>query len=108
MKQVVLEFDFLSLAIWIPTIVCLTLVMQFGRVIYAWTSEVLIALYIVTVVLLVLFVMMQVRHGDSALALVRIWKRRSLACLAFNVIWVLFQTAEHQVAYFMSAKTTPA
>ncbi|ROW10123.1 hypothetical protein VMCG_02092 [Cytospora schulzeri] len=50
------------LAIWIPAVVCLTLVLQFGGARYAWTSGVLIALYIVTVVLLVWFVVIQIRH----------------------------------------------
>ncbi|KUI61931.1 Putative HC-toxin efflux carrier TOXA [Cytospora mali] len=99
MKQVVRDFDFLSLAIWIPAVVCLTLILQFGGLRYAWTSGSLIALYVVTVALFALFVVIQVRHGDSALAPVRIVKQRSLACSALYVL--LMQAAKSQLAYFL-------
>lgn len=99
-RQLVRDFDVKGFALWVPAVVCLTLILQFGGVRYAWGSAPLIALYTVTPVLFVLFVWVQVRGGDKVLTPARIVKQRSLACSALYTLFM--QAAKSHLSWFVS------
>ncbi|KAI1851634.1 hypothetical protein JX266_003096 [Neoarthrinium moseri] len=98
-KQLLEEFDILGFALWVLAVVCLTLFLQFGGTRYDWTGGQLIALYVVTGLLLVLFSFVQVRRGERALVPGRIIKQRSVACSALYVLFM--QTVKAQITYFL-------
>lgn len=101
-NQLVREFDALGFLIWIPAVLCLTLILQFGGTRYSWNSGPLVVLCIVTTLLFALFAWVQHRKGEKALVPGRILKQRSLASSALYVL--LMQAAKSQLAYFVSNK----
>lgn len=101
-KQLVREFDAVGFLIWVPAVICLTLILQFGSIRYSWDSGAMVALYAVTALMFLLFAVVQQRKGEMALVPGRIVKQRSLACSALYVL--LMQAAKSQLAYFVSTK----
>jgi MFS family permease len=104
-KQLLKDFDIVGFAIWVPFVVCLTLILQFGGLRYTWSSGPLIALYVLTPLLLLMFIFSQRRGGDGALTPGRIMKQRSLACSALYVMSM--HAARSQISYFVGYTIVP-
>ncbi|PKS07252.1 hypothetical protein jhhlp_005854 [Lomentospora prolificans] len=60
------QLDFVGMAAFIPSIVCLLLALQWGGVEYAWNAGVIIALFVVAAVLFIAFCVIQVLLPDTA------------------------------------------
>lgn len=73
------QFDIYGTIVFLPAIICLLLVLQWGGSTYAWSSGRIIALLIVFGVLIIAFITIQFRKGDYATVPIRIIKQRSIA-----------------------------
>jgi energy-coupling factor transporter transmembrane protein EcfT len=72
------KLDLSSFAIFLASIVCLLIVLQWGGTKYPWKNARIIVPFIVFGVLLGVFVLMQVRKKDEGLVPLRIITRRSI------------------------------
>jgi hypothetical protein len=73
------RLDFPSFAIFLVSIVCLLIALQWGGTKYHWTNARIIVLFILFGVLLGLFSAMQIRSKDDGLIPLKIITRRSMA-----------------------------
>jgi hypothetical protein len=78
-KQQFLRLDPVGTIVFLPGVVCLLLVLQWGGVQYPWNSARVIALLVLSGVLLIAFVIIQIHLGESATVPPRIIKQRSVA-----------------------------
>ena len=67
----------------IPAIVCLLLALQWGGTKYAWGNGRIIALFVLFVVLIVPFIILQFVQGEQATLPIRIMKQRSVAACSW-------------------------
>ena len=72
------EFDWLGFLLWVPTIICLLLLLQFGGTQYGWGDGPMIALYVITAIGFVAFVFCQKKLQERATIPPRIMKQRSM------------------------------
>ena len=77
------QFDIYGTAVFLPTIICLLLALQWGGSTYAWGSGRIIALLVVFGILLIGFVGIQFWKGDYATVPFRIIKNRNIAASAW-------------------------
>ncbi|KAL8893390.1 MAG: hypothetical protein Q9192_005311, partial [Flavoplaca navasiana] len=78
------QFDPIGTALFLPAIVCLLLALEWGGAKYAWSNGRfipgrIIALFVISGVLIIGFVVMQFIQGDNATIPIRIVKQRSVA-----------------------------
>ncbi|GAB7357565.1 hypothetical protein MBLNU459_g0077t1 [Dothideomycetes sp. NU459] len=99
-KQVIRDFDLFGFTLWILAVICLTVLLQFGGSKYAWNSGPIVTLFIMTVLFVGGFAVVQKQQGEKSLAPLRIMKQRSLACSAFYIL--MMQAAKAQLTYFVS------
>ncbi|CAK5282664.1 unnamed protein product, partial [Mycena citricolor] len=85
-KEKLMRFDPLGTVVFIPAIICLLLVLQWGGSKYPWNNGRVIALFVVFGVLLAAFIAIQVRQGDQATVPPRIIRQRSI----LSGIWYTF------------------
>ena len=78
-KQQFLRLDPVGTIDFLPGVVCLLLVLQWGGVQYPWNSARVIVLLVLPGVLLITFVIIQIYLGESATVPPRIIKQRSVA-----------------------------
>ncbi|MCJ1310571.1 hypothetical protein MMC25_004236 [Agyrium rufum] len=78
LKERLIQLDPLGTAVFVPSIVCLLLALQWGGTTYAWSSARIIVLLALFVVLLATFIGIQIWCGDSATIPPRILKHRSI------------------------------
>jgi len=72
-------FDIYGTIIFLPTIVCLLLALQWGGSKYPWNDGRIIALFVIFALLLAVFIFIQFREGDNATVPPRVLKQRSVA-----------------------------
>ncbi|RYP10429.1 hypothetical protein DL764_000612 [Monosporascus ibericus] len=72
------RFDPLGTLVFMPAIVCILLALQWGGTTYPWKSGSIIALFVVSGVLLVSFIVIQWRAQDNATVPPRIFKNRTI------------------------------
>ena len=60
------QFDPLGTALFVPSIICLLLALQWGGTTYPWSDGRIIALFVLFGVLLIAFVAVQIWMGESA------------------------------------------
>ncbi|SPO06911.1 related to MFS multidrug transporter [Cephalotrichum gorgonifer] len=72
------QLDFAGTSVFIPGIVCLLLVLQWGGVDHPWNSAVIIALLVLAAVLLSMFVVIQILLPDTATVPPRILSQRTM------------------------------
>ncbi|KZT20495.1 putative MFS multidrug transporter [Neolentinus lepideus HHB14362 ss-1] len=72
------RLDPLGILVFLPSMVCLLLALQWGGTAYAWGSGRIIALFVVFVVLIITFVVIQIWHKENATVPPRIFMQRSI------------------------------
>ncbi|KAE8147449.1 major facilitator superfamily domain-containing protein [Aspergillus avenaceus] len=72
------QLDLLGTSIFVPSITCLLLALQWGGATYGWGNVRIIILFVLTGILLAAFAWQERRKGDNALLPGRIMRRRSL------------------------------
>jgi len=82
-KERVKEFDLWGTSVFIPSIICLLLALQWGGTKYPWNSGRIIALFVVFSLLIIAFVAIQFWKGDSATVPPKIMNNRSMAAAAW-------------------------
>ncbi|CAK5266378.1 unnamed protein product [Mycena citricolor] len=85
-KEKLLRFDPMGTVVFIPAIICLLLVLQWGGSKYPWRNGRVVALLVVFGVLIAAFIAIQVRQGDQATVPPRIIRQRSI----LSGIWYTF------------------
>ncbi|KAL8398464.1 hypothetical protein RB596_005839 [Gaeumannomyces avenae] len=77
-RQRLMQFDPLGTLLFMPSIVCLLLALQWGGTEHAWGSAVVVALLVVFGVLITIWVYVQYRQGDRATVPPRIIGQRTV------------------------------
>ncbi|KAG4436093.1 hypothetical protein IFR05_008413 [Cadophora sp. M221] len=98
-SQIFKKFDPIGTAIFIPSIICLLLALQWGGGQYAWSSPRVIVTFTCFGVLFIAWVVVQTRLGEDATVPVSILRQRSVigACL-----YTIFGTASFSgVVYYL-------
>ncbi|KAK8055192.1 MFS general substrate transporter [Apiospora rasikravindrae] len=75
----IMRFDPVGTILFLPSIICLLLALQWGGTAYAWSSGRIIALFVVFGVLLLAFAAVQVWMRDDATLPLRVARRRTVA-----------------------------
>lgn len=79
------EFDIIGVSIFIPTIVCLLLAIQWGGTTYNWRNARIIVLFILAGLLFIAFVAVQIWQKDRATVPPSVMKQRTIwACATFS------------------------
>ncbi|EMC93670.1 hypothetical protein BAUCODRAFT_75853 [Baudoinia panamericana UAMH 10762] len=78
LKEKMKEFDLIGLLIFIPTIVCLLLALQWGGSTYSWSNGRIIALFVVAGLLLTVFIGVQIWQKDRATVPFSVIKQRTV------------------------------
>lgn len=87
-RQKLDELDFLGTLVFLPSIVCLLLGLQWGGTRYAWSSGRVIALMILAALFAASFVVIQIWKQDKATVPPRIIRQRSIASGAWFSFWI--------------------
>ena len=77
------EFDWVGFLLWVPTIICLMLLLRFGGTEYGWEDGPMVALYVITTIGFISFVLSQKKLQERATVPPRIMKQRSIVFGAF-------------------------
>ncbi|KUJ21691.1 MFS general substrate transporter [Mollisia scopiformis] len=83
LKQQLWKLDPFGSLVFLPGIICLLLALQWGGTTYPWSNARVIVLFIISGILLSLFVFIQFRMGDNATVPIHIIKQRSVASGAY-------------------------
>lgn len=76
--QLFWSLDLLGQFLFLPSIICLLIALQWAGTTYAWSSGRIVALMVVFAILLVAFIITEIRMGDSATVPVRMLKNRNV------------------------------
>lgn len=82
LRQKIMHFDPIGNIIFLPCVVCILLVLQWGGVTYPWSDGRIIALLVLFSLLLIAFVGVQFWMGEDATVPVRIARQRSVGSAA--------------------------
>ncbi|WQF79023.1 Putative major facilitator superfamily, MFS transporter superfamily [Colletotrichum destructivum] len=93
------QLDFAGNSVFIPSVVCLLLALQWGGVEYAWNNPRIIILLVLAVVLIISFVAIQILIPETATVPPRIMRQRSIAFAS----WAAFTIGGQMMifAYFL-------
>jgi hypothetical protein len=83
LKEYILRFDPIGTILFVPSIVCLLVALQWGGTTYAWSNGKIIALLVVFGVLLLGFAIVQPLMGDNATLNTKTLASRNTMCAAF-------------------------
>lgn len=72
------QFDILGTIVFIPSVICILLALQWGGSTYAWSNGRIIALFVIFGVLMACFVLIQAWQQENATVPPRIFKNRSV------------------------------
>lgn len=86
LRQKLQKMDPLGTIVFIPGIICILLALQWGGHTYNWGNARIIVLFILGGILLVMFVIIQFKAGESATVPIRVIKQRSVA----SAVWLSF------------------
>ncbi|KAH8892647.1 MFS general substrate transporter [Thozetella sp. PMI_491] len=84
LKEKLKKIDFIGLLIFIPTVVCLLLALQWGGSTYPWSDGRIIALFVLSGVLGISFFAFEYWRGDDATLPLRLLTKRSVAAATWN------------------------
>jgi MFS family permease len=73
------QLDPVGTVVFMPAIICLLIALQWGGTKYSWKDARIIALLVVFVVLIIVFIVVQVRGGENATTPAHIISQRSIA-----------------------------
>ncbi|GJC86355.1 efflux pump aflT [Colletotrichum liriopes] len=93
------QLDFAGNSVFIPSVVCLLLALQWGGVEYAWNNPRIIILLVLAAVLIISFVAIQILIPETATVPPRIMRQRSIAFAS----WAAFTIGGQMMifAYFL-------
>jgi MFS family permease len=80
------KVDFIGLLVFIPTVTCLLLALQWGGSTYPWSDGRIIALFVIFGALAIIFVAFERWKGAEATLPMRIITQRSVAAAAWNAL----------------------
>lgn len=105
LKEKLSRVDIPGTAVFVPCIVCLLLVLQWGGSQYAWSDGRIIALFVVFGVLLIAFIGIQIWQQESATVPPRIAKNRTIMAGTFYSFCLgsSFMTAVYYLAIWFQA-----
>jgi len=86
-KQRIVKLDPFGSLVFLPAIICLLLALQWGGTTYAWGNARIIVLFILTGILLSIFVAIQFKSGDNATVPIRVINQRSILAGAYYSIF---------------------
>ncbi|KAJ3495303.1 hypothetical protein NLG97_g3490 [Lecanicillium saksenae] len=78
------KIDFIGLLLFVPTVTCLLLAMEWGGSTYAWSNPRIIALFVLFGILAITFVVFQWYRGAEATLPLHVITQRSVAAAAWN------------------------
>ncbi|KAJ5491694.1 Rubrofusarin-specific efflux pump aurT [Penicillium diatomitis] len=110
-KQQLLGLDPLGTVLFLPSIICFLLALQWGGSTYAWDNGRIIALLVLSGLLMILFVLVQIQLKDTATVPSAILKQRSIlsgvvfvACVGGGLISILYTLP----LWFQAVRSTSA
>jgi MFS family permease len=77
-KEQILQFDIIGTVVFLPAVVCLLLGLQWGGSTYPWKSGRVIALFVLSGVFGITFIIIQIWKGEAATVPPRIFKNRNV------------------------------
>ncbi|KAI9744653.1 MAG: hypothetical protein M1818_002182 [Claussenomyces sp. TS43310] len=86
LKEKLLELDLYGTAVFVPSIICLLLALQWGGTKYPWGNSRIIALFVVFAVLFIVFIVIQIWRQEGATVPPRIIKIRNM----YAAMWYAF------------------
>lgn len=86
LRKLLSELDLIGSFFFLPAIVCLLLALQWGGTQYSWNSPRIIVLFVLTGVLLLIFVGVQIRQNEKATLPPRIVRNRNIWSSAWFAI----------------------
>jgi hypothetical protein len=69
-------------------IVCLMLALQWGGTVYAWNSSHIIGLFVGFALMIIIFIIIQIKRGDKATLPLSIFKQRTVTSAGLYVIFL--------------------
>jgi hypothetical protein len=111
LRQQMAQLDPIGTAVFLPSIICLILALQWGGTTYAWSEWRIILLLTLFAVLIVIFAIVQKIKGDSGTLPPRILFKRSIAAGAwftFCVASCMMLIAYYLPIWFQAVKGTSA
>ena len=78
LKQQLVQLDPLGTTVFLPAAVCFLIALQWGGVQYAWNSSRIITLFVISAILITIFIALQIRAQENATVPPRIFKQRSI------------------------------
>lgn len=111
LRQQLAQLDPIGTAVFLPSIICLILALQWGGTTYAWSSWRIIVLLTFFSVLIVIFAAIQAWKGDSGTLPPRILFKRSIAAGAYFTFCVascMMLVAYYLPIWFQAVKGTSA
>ncbi|KAK7421237.1 hypothetical protein QQX98_002369 [Neonectria punicea] len=110
-KVRVWQLDPIGTVIFMPAVICLLLALQWGGVDYEWDDSKITSLFMLSSVLLLLFIYVQYKMGDNATVPRRIFTKRSVwaSCFfAFNTGACFLTSVYFLPIWFQAVKGTTA
>ncbi|KAK2049782.1 major facilitator superfamily transporter [Colletotrichum somersetense] len=107
----ILQLDLVGTAVFIPSIICLILALQWGGSTYAWSSATIIGLFIGFACMAAVFVAIQYRQGDRGTLPPKLFKDRNVICaLLFGTFFgaAFFPLIYYLSIYFQAIQGTTA
>ncbi|KAL6235264.1 hypothetical protein BDW75DRAFT_230448 [Aspergillus navahoensis] len=98
-KTLLQHMDPLGIITFLPAIVCLLLALQWGGTTYPWSNGRIIALFVVAGVLLIAFLVIQIKRQENAMVPPRVITMRPLAFS--SLFMVLFAGAYFTIVYYL-------
>jgi hypothetical protein len=91
--------DPLGILTFLPAIVCLLLALQWGGTTYSWSNGRIIALFVLAGVLVIIFLIIQIKRQENAMIPPRIIRMRPIAFS--SIFMVLFAGAYFTIVYYL-------
>ncbi len=81
-----MRFDPLGTLAFVPGVICLLLALQWGGSTYPWSDPRIIGLFVMAGLLIIAFILFEIRAGDDAIVSIQIVTQRNVAC----AMWFTF------------------
>ncbi|OGE48534.1 hypothetical protein PENARI_c028G12193 [Penicillium arizonense] len=98
-KTLVQHMDPLGILTFLPAIVCLLLALQWGGTTYSWSNGRIIALFVLAGILVIIFLIIQIKRQENAMIPTRIIRMRPIAFS--SIFMVLFAGAYFTIVYYL-------
>ena len=86
-KELLLTFDLPGMFVLIGAMVCYFLALEWGGITKAWSSSEVIGTLVGSILLTILFGVIEWKQGERALVVPRILKRRNIAVVSAFIFW---------------------